>query len=75
AFYGTAITPSLLRQDPTWNPLRNDPDFQKLLKEFHDTKSMAAWAPAKAEENASMTRGQTGTSRMRSGWKVQVKSP
>jgi serine/threonine-protein kinase len=42
AFYGTAITPSLLRQDPTWNPLRDDPRFQSLLKQFPDVKPMSA---------------------------------
>ncbi|MGH8126618.1 MAG: tetratricopeptide repeat protein, partial [Rhodanobacteraceae bacterium] len=34
AFYATAITPALLRQDPTWNPLRGDPRFQVLLKQY-----------------------------------------
>jgi hypothetical protein len=33
AFYGTAITPSLLRQDPTWDPVRKDPRYLLLLKE------------------------------------------
>src|SRR5262249_15237009 len=28
-----AITPALLRLDPTWDPLRADPAFQKLCKE------------------------------------------
>jgi tetratricopeptide (TPR) repeat protein len=27
------ITPDLLRPDPIWDPLRNDPDFQKLCQE------------------------------------------
>ncbi|HKQ39272.1 MAG TPA: hypothetical protein VJ063_14435, partial [Verrucomicrobiae bacterium] len=26
------ITPALLRADPVWNPIRNDPRFQKLLE-------------------------------------------
>jgi hypothetical protein len=26
------ITPDLLRLDPIWDPLRNDPDFQKLCQ-------------------------------------------
>ena len=33
-FYGEIpITPALLRLDPLWDPLRNDPDFQKLISE------------------------------------------
>jgi TolB-like protein/Tfp pilus assembly protein PilF len=31
--YGTAVTPALLRLDPFWDPLRSDPDFQKLISE------------------------------------------
>jgi TolB-like protein/Tfp pilus assembly protein PilF len=31
--YGTVVTPALLRLDPLWDPLRNDPDFQKLISE------------------------------------------
>jgi TolB-like protein/Flp pilus assembly protein TadD len=31
--YGFAITPALLRLDPVWDPIRNDPRFQKLLSE------------------------------------------
>jgi TolB-like protein/Tfp pilus assembly protein PilF len=31
--YGTPITPALLRLDPTWDPLRADPAFQKLCEE------------------------------------------
>jgi TolB-like protein len=29
----TAITPTLLRIDPTWDPIRNDPRFQELVAE------------------------------------------
>ena len=29
---GTPLTPALLRLDPTWDPLRNDPRFQKLCQ-------------------------------------------
>jgi serine/threonine protein kinase/tetratricopeptide (TPR) repeat protein len=32
-FYGTPITPALLRLDPIWDPLRRDPAFQKLCEE------------------------------------------
>jgi hypothetical protein len=33
-FYGpTPVTPALLRLDPTWDPLRSDPAFQKLCEE------------------------------------------
>jgi TolB-like protein/class 3 adenylate cyclase/Tfp pilus assembly protein PilF len=31
--YGTPITPAHLRLDPTWDPLRGDPAFQKLCEE------------------------------------------
>jgi hypothetical protein len=27
------LTPALLRIDPVWDPLRDDPKFQKLIKE------------------------------------------
>ncbi|HEU5245982.1 MAG TPA: hypothetical protein VFU09_02720, partial [Candidatus Udaeobacter sp.] len=30
---GTPLTPALLRLDPMWDPLRNDPRFQKLSEE------------------------------------------
>jgi len=29
--YADSITPALLRMDPVWHPLRNDPGFQELL--------------------------------------------
>jgi len=32
-FYGTPVTPALLRLDPLWDPLRSDPAFQKLCEE------------------------------------------
>ena len=32
-FYGTPVTPALLRLDPFWDPLRADPAFQKLCEE------------------------------------------
>ena len=31
--YGAPVTPAHLRLDPLWDPLRNDPDFQKLISE------------------------------------------
>jgi hypothetical protein len=31
-FY-TPLTPALLRIDPVWDPLRKDPQFQKLVEE------------------------------------------
>jgi serine/threonine-protein kinase len=31
--YGFAITPALLRLDPVWDQIRNDPRFQKLCEE------------------------------------------
>jgi hypothetical protein len=31
--YGNFLTPALLRLDPTWDPLRADPAFQKLCEE------------------------------------------
>jgi TolB-like protein/Flp pilus assembly protein TadD len=31
--YGTPVTPALLRLDPLWDPIRNDPRFQKLAAE------------------------------------------
>jgi hypothetical protein len=32
-FYGTSVTPALLRLDPLWDPLRSDPAFKKLCEE------------------------------------------
>ena len=31
--YGGAITPALLRLDPMWDQIRNDPRFQELAAE------------------------------------------
>jgi serine/threonine-protein kinase len=33
ATYHTSITSALLRLDPVWDPIRNDPRFQKLISE------------------------------------------
>jgi hypothetical protein len=30
---GDGVSKALLRLDPLWDPLRNDPDFQKLCEE------------------------------------------
>jgi len=30
---GVVITPALLRLDPVWDPIRNDPRFQELAAE------------------------------------------
>jgi hypothetical protein len=35
-FYGTPVTPALLRLDPMWDTLRADPAFQKLCEEKQD---------------------------------------
>ncbi len=32
-FSSAPLTPALLRIDPVWDPLRDDPQFQKLIKE------------------------------------------
>ncbi len=32
-YYLTPVTPALLRLDPTWDPLRADPAFQKICEE------------------------------------------
>jgi hypothetical protein len=32
-YFGTPVTPALLRLDPAWDPLRSDPAFQKLCEE------------------------------------------
>ena len=31
---GQFISPQMLRLDPAWNPIRNDPRFQELLNEY-----------------------------------------
>ncbi|MGH8216700.1 MAG: hypothetical protein ACREPZ_13540 [Rhodanobacteraceae bacterium] len=41
AFYITAVTPSLLQEDPAWNPLHKDPRFQALLAKATDSEPMA----------------------------------
>ena len=42
------VTPALLRIDPNWNPLRKDPEFQALLKQYPA-------APANATDSAAAT--------------------
>lgn len=32
SFYGSTITPALLRIDPAWDPIRGDPKFEKLVQ-------------------------------------------
>jgi serine/threonine-protein kinase len=31
---GHFISPAVLRLDPAWNPIRNDPRFQELFKNY-----------------------------------------
>src|SRR4030095_12897810 len=38
-YYLTPVTTALLRLDPTWDPLRNDPRFQKLCEEKQKTRA------------------------------------
>src|SRR4029453_13469105 len=40
--YVTPITPAILRLDPLWDPLRNDPAFQKLCEENQAIPSESA---------------------------------
>ena len=31
SFFGSTLTPALLKLDPVWDPIRADPRFQKLV--------------------------------------------
>ena len=38
--WGLFLTPALLRINPVWDPLRQDPDFQALLAQYPDSRAM-----------------------------------
>ncbi|HWG10874.1 MAG TPA: hypothetical protein VN693_05185 [Rhodanobacteraceae bacterium] len=38
---GLWVSPAMLRLDPVWDPLRNDPRFQVLLKKYADAQPVA----------------------------------
>jgi hypothetical protein len=45
--HGYLLSPALLRIDPTWDPIRNDPRFHALLKKYQ--------APAPASTAATVS--------------------